>query len=190
MLGGWLVDVGPWQAIFWINLPIAALALWLCWRHVPWRSASREARMDWPGAGFAVAGLGALAFGLTSLGEGSGTRGIALVLVLAGSLLLVAFVAMEKRASAPMMPLDLFRIRAFAGVNALTLLLYFALSGALFFLPATLIEAHGYSAAQAGSVFLPFTLVMAPLSRFGGSLTDRWGVRMLLTAGPILTGAS
>jgi predicted MFS family arabinose efflux permease len=89
-----------------------------------------------------------------------------------------------------MMPLGLFRIRAFAGINALTLLLYFGLSGAMFFLPTTLIEAHGYSAARAGSVFLPFTLVMAVLSRMGGMLADRWGAGRLLTFGPLLTGIS
>jgi MFS family permease len=88
------------------------------------------------------------------------------------------------------MPLDLFHVPAFANVNALTLLLYFALSGALFFLPQALIEAHGYSAAQAGSVFLPFTLIMAVLSRLGGVMADRFGTRMLLTVGPLITGLS
>jgi MFS family permease len=89
-----------------------------------------------------------------------------------------------------MMPLDLFRVSAFANVNALTLLLYFALSGALFFLPAALIEAHGYSAAKAGSVFLPFTILMAVLSRLGGVMADRFGTRMLLTMGPLITALS
>jgi MFS family permease len=98
------------------------------------------------------------------------------------------FVRHERRCAAPMMPLDLFRVSAFANVNALTLLLYFALGGALFFLPTALIEAHGYSAAKAGSVFLPFTLVMAVLSRLGGAMADRFGTRMLLTAGPVITG--
>jgi MFS family permease len=84
----------------------------------------------------------------------------------------------------------LFRSSAFANVNALTLLLYFALSGALFFLPMVLIEVHGYSATKAGSVFLPFTVMMALLSRLGGMMADRFGVRMLLTAGPVITGVS
>ncbi|MGO4571991.1 MFS transporter [Microvirga sp. 2TAF3] len=190
ILGGWLIDIGPWQAIFWINVPIAVLALWLCWKHVPESPVKREARMDWLGAGLVVASLGALAYGLTSLGEVGSSRTMAIVLVLTGAVLLVLFVLHERRAEAPMMPLDLFRVPAFAGVNALTLLLYFALGGALFFLPTTLIEAHGYSAAEAGSVFLPFTLVMAVLSRSGGAMADRFGVRMLLTVGPIVTGLS
>ena len=190
ILGGWLIDVGPWQAIFWINIPVAALALWLCWRHVPESPATGEPRMDWLGAVLAASGLGALAYGLTALGEASDGRGAAALATATGATLLLAFVVHEKRTATPMMPLALFAIPAFAHVNALTLLLYFALSGALFFLPATLIEAHGYAAAEAGSIFLPFTLVMALLSRWGGTLADRFGARSLLTGGPALTALS
>ncbi|WP_246776708.1 MFS transporter [Microvirga sp. VF16] len=188
ILGGWLIDIGPWQAIFWINVPIAALALWLCWRHVPESLVTRQAAMDWLGGVLAVVGLGLLAYGLTALGERDSQRSIAILLTLASAIVLGLFVLHEKRCAAPMMPLDLFRVPAFANVNALTLLLYFALSGALFFLPTALIEAHGYSAAKAGSVFLPFTLVMAVLSRLGGVMADRFGTRMLLTVGPLITG--
>ncbi|MCB8819071.1 MFS transporter [Microvirga rosea] len=190
ILGGWLIDIGPWQAIFWINLPLAALAFWLCATRVPESLSGIDAPMDVVGSVLAVAGLGCLAYGLTALGEAGADRGIAVASSLAGLGLLAAFIIHESRAAAPMMPLDLFHVRAFAGVNVLTLLLYFAMSGALFFLPTVLIEAHGYSAAKAGSVFLPFTIVMAVLSRLGGMLADRFGVRMLLTAGPAVTGLS
>ncbi|NIX76349.1 MFS transporter [Microvirga terricola] len=190
ILGGWLIDIGPWQAIFWINVPVAALALWMCWKQVPDVPPFHAVGMDWLGGSLAVAGLGALALGLTSLSDANGARGLDLFFLLIGGVLLVTFVMHEKRADAPMMPLELFRVPAFAGVNALTLLLYFALAGALFFLPSTLIEAHGYSATRAGSVFLPFTLVMALLSRLGGTLADRFGVRPLLTIGPVITGVS
>jgi len=190
ILGGWLVDIGPWQTIFWINGPVALLALWLCWRRIPASPPAKDTGMDWPGAALAVIALGLIAFGLTALGEQGSSRGMAALLALAGAVVLGIFVLHEKRTAAPMMPLGLFRAPAFANVNALTLLLYFALSGALFFLPTALIEAHGYSAARAGAVFLPFTLVMALLSRLGGAMADRFGVRMLLTAGPVITGLS
>lgn len=188
ILGGWLIDMGPWQAIFWINVPIAALALWLCWRHVPESPVVAETAMDWLGAILAVAALGLLAYGLTALGERDSQRSISILLTLAGAVFLGLFVLHERRSAAPMMPLDLFRVSAFANVNALTLLLYFALSGATFFLPTALIEAHGYSAAKAGSVFLPFTILMAVLSRLGGVMADRFGTRVLLTVGPLITG--
>lgn len=83
-----------------------------------------------------------------------------------------------------MMPLGLFRSRNFSGVNLLTLLLYGALGGALFFLPFLLIQVHGYSATAAGAVFAPFTLVLAALSRWGGGLVDRFGARLPLITGP------
>ena len=166
MLGGWLVDHGPWATIFWINVPIAALALWLCWRRVPETAVGTgPVAMDWIGGVLAILGLGALSYGLTIVGDAV-TRGLALGSICCGAAILVAFLWHEARAPAPMMPLGLFRIRAFAGINAVTLLLYFGLSGAMFFLPTTLIEAHGYSAARAGSAS-PVPLVMAVLSRMG-----------------------
>jgi MFS family permease len=106
--------------------------------------------------------------------------------VLIGALLLASFVWLEARAPAPMVPLDLFRSAAFGGANMMTLLLYFALSGALFFLPFNLIQIQGYSATLAGATFLPFTLIMGGLSRWSGALVDRFGARWLLIVGPII----
>jgi predicted MFS family arabinose efflux permease len=85
-----------------------------------------------------------------------------------------------------MMPLGLFRSATFSGVNALTLLLYGALGGAFFLLPFALISVHGYSATMAGAVFLPFTAIMAMLSRWSGGLLDRVGARLPLVGGPVL----
>src|SRR6185312_14820097 len=85
-----------------------------------------------------------------------------------------------------MMPLRLFESRQFSGANAVTLLLYFALGGALFFVPFDLIGVEGYSAMSAGAAFLPFTLIMGVLSRWSGALTTRYGVRRPLILGPII----
>jgi MFS family permease len=109
-----------------------------------------------------------------------------IVTLLVGVLLLVAFLWQERSSRAPMMPLGLFRSRTFSGVNLLTLLLYAALGGAFFFLPYLLIQVHGYSATLAGAVFLPFTLVMAALSRWAGGLLDRFGARAPLIIGPVI----
>jgi hypothetical protein len=106
-----------------------------------------------------------------------------------GVLLLVAFIWHERRAGSPLMPLDLFRSRTFSGINALTLLLYAGLGGAFFLLPFDLIQVHGYSATLAGTVFLPFTIIMAVLSRWSGGLLDRVGARVPLIVGPTIAAA-
>ncbi|SHF17543.1 drug resistance transporter, EmrB/QacA subfamily [Kaistia soli DSM 19436] len=189
VIGGLLVDHGSWRAIFLINVPIAIAALVLCQLRVPADGARAEARMDWTGGALAVLGLGLTAYGLTAVADpAGGGAAINLGLAALGALILVLFVFWEQRAPNPMMPLGLFKSRTFSGVNVLTLLLYFALSGALFFLPTALIEAHRYPAALAGSVFIPFVVVMGVLSRFGGGLADRIGTRPCLTFGPIITG--
>jgi MFS family permease len=85
-----------------------------------------------------------------------------------------------------MVPLGLFRSSTFAGTNLLTLLLYGALGGALFFLPLNLVQIQGYSATAAGAALLPFVLILFVLSRWAGGLADRYGVRLPLTVGSSL----
>jgi len=98
----------------------------------------------------------------------------------------VAFVVVERRARSPMLPLGLFRIRNFGGANLLTLLLYAALGGGLFFFPLNLIQVQGYSATAAGAALLPFILIMFVLSRWAGTLVDRVGSRLPLLVGPVI----
>ncbi|CAM2159642.1 MFS transporter [Paraburkholderia tropica] len=187
--GGWLVDALSWRAIFFLNVPLAVLTIALALASVPnSHKADAPERLDWPGALAAAAGLAALTFGLTL----ASTLGFAQARVLgsigAGVLLLGVFVWIEAHSENPMMPLDVFRSRYFSGANLVTLLLYFGLGGALFFLPFTLIRAYGYHATQAGAALLPVPVIIGLLSRFTGSLTSRFGARALLTAGPGVAG--
>jgi predicted MFS family arabinose efflux permease len=109
------------------------------------------------------------------------------VIALAGGLLaLVVFLFNEARARNPMFPLRLFLNRDFAGTNILTLLLYAALSGVLFFLALNMIQVQGYSATAAGAAILPFVLIMFALSRWSGGLVDRFGARLPLIIGPLI----
>jgi EmrB/QacA subfamily drug resistance transporter len=185
LLGGWIVDHLPWQAIFFINPLLCLAALWIAWRHLPESvDPDAPAGIDWPGALLAFAGLAGVAFGLIALPD-TGLLDATTAATLAGGVVLLAiFVWHEGRAPAPMMPLGLFRSATFSGVNALTLLLYGALGGAMFLLPFALISVHGYSATMAGAVFLPFTAIMAVLSRWSGGLLDRFGARLPLVSGP------
>jgi EmrB/QacA subfamily drug resistance transporter len=187
LLGGWIVDHLAWQTIFFINPVLCLAALWIAWRHLP-ESIDPGATpgIDWLGALLAFAGLASMAFGLIALPD-TGWRDTTTAATLAGGAVVLAiFVWHEGRSPAPMMPLGLFRSATFSGVNALTLLLYGALGGAFFLLPFALISVHGYSATMAGAVFLPFTAIMAGLSRWSGGLLDRVGARLPLVGGPVL----
>jgi len=134
-----------------------------------------------------VLALALASYGLIALGEGDARVGAAaLAAALPASWLLLRA---EARAEAPMMPLSLFANRDFAGANGLTVLLYAALTGALFLLPFLLIQAHGYSAAAAGAAFLPFSAIIGLGSRPAGGLVERFGARPPLVVGPLVTAA-
>lgn len=190
VLGGWLVDSFSWRAVFFVNVPVAMLAVAIAlWRVPESRGDIGTAAVDWRGGLLATAGLGVLVYGLTAASEFGWTNATVIGCVAAGVAVLAGFVWLESRTPSPMMPLALFRSRSFTGANLITLLLYFGLSGALFFLPFNLIRLQGYSAAQAGAAFLPFTLIMGGLSRWSGGLIERYGSRTPLMIGPMVVAA-
>jgi EmrB/QacA subfamily drug resistance transporter len=187
LLGGWLADNVSWRAIFLLNVPLAFAAAGLALGFARESEDPRAKRLDWTGAITVAFSLASITWALGALPV-SGIRdafvfgGLAL-----GAALFLIFIAVEARErGAAMMPLSLYLLRDFAGANALTLLLYFALGGALYFLPFALIRLGGYSATQAGATLLPFALIMGFGSSLAGALSDRIGPRFLLTAGPII----
>jgi EmrB/QacA subfamily drug resistance transporter len=185
-LGGWLVDTISWRAIFYINIPIGALAALFALRIPSDRQAAQQTPLDLGGALLAVVSLGLLCDGLITLGRRDRVTGCGeLVAAIAA---VACFIRFEHRARAPMMPLTLFHNRAFSGVNALTVLLYAAVTGALFLLPFVFINARGYSASAAGAAFLPFAVIMGLGSRSAGALGARFGAGPPMTVGACLTG--
>lgn len=188
VLGGWLIENASWRWIFFVNvLPAAAVLLVL--PRVPESRDPGAGRLDVPGAVLATLGLGGVVYGLIEAGRFGWGHPAVLGSLAAGIVCLAAFAAVERRAQSPMMPLELFQSRTFAGANLLTLLLYAALGGALFFLPFNLIQVQGYGAAAAGAALLPFIVLMSVLSRWSGGLVDRYGARRPLTVGPLIAAA-
>jgi EmrB/QacA subfamily drug resistance transporter len=191
VLGGWLVEHASWRWVFFINLPLAAVVLALTWWRVPEsRDETAKGSVDVLGAAAATLGLGGVVYGLVE----SGARGFGDPLVFvsfaAGVALLVVFVFVERRrGSRAMVPLSLFRSRTFAGANLLTLCLYGALGGLMFFLPFDLIQVQGYSTTQAGAALVPFVVTMFLLSRWAGGLVRRRGARLPLVVGPLVAAA-
>jgi MFS family permease len=105
-----------------------------------------------------------------------------------GVVCLVAFFVIEARRPEPMLPLGLFRSVQFSGANATTLAVYFALSGAMFFLVIDLQRVLGYSALESGAALVPVTILMLLLSARAGALAARVGARIPMTVGPIVVG--
>jgi EmrB/QacA subfamily drug resistance transporter len=188
VLGGWLVDVISWRAVFFVNPPIALIALYITWRYMPeTRNPDATAKLDWRGALLATCALTALALGLTEAGNVGWQHPLVVATLAAAFLLLVGFVREESRSLSPMIPLGLFRSRNFSGANLLTLFLYAALAGVFFLLPFNLIQVQKFAATTTGAVFLPVTFIIAGLSRWSGDLQDRIGARWPLIIGPIIT---
>jgi EmrB/QacA subfamily drug resistance transporter len=184
-LGGWIVEVGSWRLVFLVNLPVAALAIAVALRSVPEsRDAGAARRLDAAGAVTAAAGLSGLTYALTAWPALGATPRVLGALAL-GVASLAAFVLVERTTRDPMLPLAVFRSRAFTATNLVTFAVYGALSGVFFFLGLNLQVVAGFTPLAAGSALLPVTGLMLLLSARAGALAERIGPRVPMTVGPV-----
>ncbi len=190
VIGGWLIDHYSWAWAFLVNAPIAAGVVAMAILKVP-ESRDRQAarRLDWLGASLVTLGLGGIVFALIEAPARQWHSWPVLAALLLGLVSMGVFASVERRTPQPMLPLHFFHDPIFTGANVLTLLVYAALGGGLFFVPLALIQVHGLPAAAAGAALLPFVLVMFSLSRWAGGLVERVGPRKPLFVGPVIAGA-
>ncbi|HEV2923694.1 MAG TPA: DHA2 family efflux MFS transporter permease subunit [Solirubrobacteraceae bacterium] len=189
LLGGELLAIGSWRLIFLINIPFVIACTTLIMVVIP-RAEPRTPggrRIDVPGALLCAGGLGAFVFALIEQPR-LGWSGV-IVPLIAGIVLMGAFLAYESRARDPMLPLGLFRHRNFAAGNIETFSMYAGLSILFFFLVLFLQQVGGYTPLESGLVLLPITVVMFFTSKRFGALADRYGPRFFMGAGPLVGAA-
>jgi MFS family permease len=186
-VGGALVEWASWRWIFFINLPLAAATVWLARAG---RCEEREElaarRLDVPGAATAAVAFGALTYAVVEgadRGFGSVWWAFALAVVS-----FVAFVVVQRRVEAPLLPFSLFRRRNFTASNLETFVVYAALGGVLVYITLYL-QFLGFTPFEAGLATVPTSVVMILLSARFGKLADQHGPRLYLTVGPLLIGA-
>jgi len=189
-VGGYLVQVASWRWVFLINVPLAVWVVVLAQRHVPeTRDPDATGRVDAAGALLGAVGLGGLTYALIEAPV-RGARSVEVVAAaVAGVVCLGAFLVVERRGTAPMLPLALFSSRVFSAVNAVTFVVYGAFGGVFFLLVVALQTVAGFSPVAAGTALIPVTVVMLLLSSRAGAWAQVTGPRLPLTAGPLVCAA-
>lgn len=190
ILAGVLVEHLGWESVFYINVPVGALALLVGIAVIAESREPGRHRFDLAGLALLGAGLFTLIFGVVKAQTWSWGDGRTLGFILGGLAVLALFVLVETRVSAPLLPMRIFRDRS-VSIGAVTVLLnFFALIGVLFFITLYLQNVHGYSAIQAGVRTLPLTLMFVVSSPLSGALTGRFGPRVPITGGLLVVSAS
>jgi EmrB/QacA subfamily drug resistance transporter len=187
LAGGELLAVASWRWIFVINLPLAAVTVWLILRVMPAADGEPRARsVDLRGAALCALGLAGPVFALIEQPRLGWSDPGVIIPLLAGLALMAAFLAYEAHAPDPMLPLGLFRRHNFTVGNLETFSMYAGLSVLFFFLVLYLQQIAGFTPLQSGLATLPSTLVMFALSRRFGALADRYGPRLFMGLGPLI----
>ncbi|MER6344533.1 DHA2 family efflux MFS transporter permease subunit [Streptomyces sp. NPDC001595] len=182
LIGGTLTEHISWQWIFWLNVPIGIALLPLARLRLA-ESHGAGARLDIPGTLLASGGLFGIVYGLVRGPVDGWTGAPVLVGLIAGGALLAAFVAHGVRGRHPMLPMRLFRSRAFSGINAASLLMFLGMFGSIFLLSQYMQGVLGYSPTEAGLRMLPWTAMPMVVAPIAGILSDRIGGRPVVAAG-------
>ena len=188
VLGGAITQALSWPWIFWLNVPIAAGAIFLALRQLNESYGPRVA-LDLPGVVLSTGAALGLVWGLLQGGSAGWTSPQIIGTLAVGAVLAVAFVGWERRARAPMLPLRLFGLRGFSAGNAVAFLLTGSVTGAVFFMAQFLQAGLGQDPLGAGLRLLPWGVAPALIAPRAGKLADRIGDRPLVVSGLLLQAA-
>ncbi|MFF9347977.1 DHA2 family efflux MFS transporter permease subunit [Streptomyces sp. NPDC014734] len=182
LIGGSLTEHLSWQWIFWVNVPVGLLLLPVARLRLA-ESYAPDARLDIPGTLLVSGGLFGIVHGLVNANTDGWTSATVLTSLLVGAVLVAGFVLHGFRARRPMLPMRLFRSRAFLGINAASLLMFFGMFGSIFLLSQYLQAVLDYSPAEAGLRMLPWTGMPMLVAPIAGMLSDRFGGRPVVVTG-------
>ncbi|MGW2682694.1 DHA2 family efflux MFS transporter permease subunit [Streptomyces sp. NPDC001414] len=185
LIGGSLTEHVSWHWIFWLNVPLGVALLPLARLRLA-ESHGTGAPLDFPGTLLASGGLFGIVYGLVRGPADGWTSSLVLTGLFAGGALLVGFVIHGSRAKNPMLPMRLFRSRAFSGINAASLLMFLGMFGSIFLLSQYMQGVLGYSPTEAGLRMLPWTGMPMLVAPIAGILSDRIGGRPVAAAGLFL----
>jgi EmrB/QacA subfamily drug resistance transporter len=184
LLGGVITEHISWNWIFYVNVPIGALAIVSALLVIPEsRDTSREQRLDLPGLLTSAIGLFALVYALIEANNYGWTSARILGLFAIAAVALSAFIFLEMHQRLPMLDLSLFRNGTFAGANLVAILVTLAMFGIFVFFPIYMQTFRGWSPIQAGAALLPWTLMIVIFAPIAGRLSDRVGSRWLMAGG-------
>jgi EmrB/QacA subfamily drug resistance transporter len=191
LVGGLITEHINWNWIFFINVPVGALAIAAAFLFIDEsRDTSREQRPDLPGLVTSAIGLFALSYGLIEANNYGWTSTRILLAFAIAVIALGGFVLLELHQRLPMLDMRLFRSRGFAGANAVMLFLALAMFGVFFYISLYVQQVLGYSPVQAGASFLPWTILIMFVAPMAGKLSDRIGARSLVTGGLVVLSGS
>ncbi|MFG2882208.1 DHA2 family efflux MFS transporter permease subunit [Streptomyces sp. NPDC048297] len=188
LIGGSLTEHVSWHWIFWLNVPLGVALLPLARLRLA-ESHGTGAPLDAPGTLLASGGLFGIVYGLVRGPADGWTSLLVLTGLFVGGALLSGFVLYSSRAENPMLPMRLFRARAFAGINVASLLMFLGMFGSIFLLSQYLQGVLGYSPTEAGLRMLPWTGMPILVAPVAGILSDRIGGRPVVAAGLFLQAA-
>jgi EmrB/QacA subfamily drug resistance transporter len=189
-VGGWIVDALNWRWVFYVNLPIAVIAIVFIVLGLDRHHRTRQVKIDVAGITTMVVGVVSLLLALTFGGKDYAWTSWQILGLFALALVsLTAFGLVEARAAEPILPLDLFRNRTFTLINGIGFLMSIGMFGSIMFIPLFLQGILGISASASGTAMTPFMLTVMIGSILGGRLVSKIGVRMQLMLGMLITAA-